>query len=204
MSLKVRIDRASAKWKNAFPRMNAKMEEAALRAFRKAEKPAAFRARKFETTIILADDKTIRALNRDYRGKDKPTNVLSFPQFSLAPPSPALRERAGVRVSGRKSKSRVVERHPHPNPLPQGGRGNIPLGDIVLAYETIRRECRIQKKTPENHAIHLVVHGLLHLLGYDHMRLKDAKIMECLECDILAGLGYNDPYHETETTRVGA
>jgi len=66
----------------------------------------------------------------------------------------------------------------------------------VLASQTIRRECVEQDKTLENHVIHLIVHGTLHLLGYDHMRASDAKAMEKLECDILAVLGYADPYNE--------
>jgi probable rRNA maturation factor len=72
----------------------------------------------------------------------------------------------------------------------------IPLGDIVLAFQTIRRECLMQDKTLENHVIHLIVHGTLHLLGYDHMRSREAEAMEKLECDILAALGYPDPYDE--------
>ncbi len=105
-----------------------------------------------EITVVLADDAFVRGLNRDYRGKDKPTNVLSFP-------------------------------------------GDIPhLGDIVLARETIEREAKEQGKTFRDHAAHLLVHGTLHLLGYDHMKAKEAEIMEALEIKILNKLAISNPY----------
>ena len=78
---------------------------------------------------------------------------------------------------------------------------DIYLGDIVLAFETLKRECKRDKKTLEQHTIHLVVHGVLHLLGYDHMTAKDAKNMEKLECDILSVLGYPDPYHDKRSQK---
>jgi probable rRNA maturation factor len=104
-------------------------------------------------TILLADNKRLRALNRDFRGKDKPTNVLSFP-------------------SDEKSY----------------------CGDIALAYGVTHAEAMAAKKNFADHAAHLVVHGVLHLAGYDHERLKDAKVMEPLEVKILNRLGVADPY----------
>jgi len=174
--LSIHIETASVRWKNSFPRMKDKIARAAQTAFDGAKKPAAFSRRAFEVSIILTTDARIRVLNRDYLGKDKPTNVLSFPQFTFAP--------------------RFV--------LDSREKGILPLGDVVLAHETIKRECRAQGKSMEAHVTHLVVHGILHLLGYDHMRLKDAKNMEKLECDILAGLGYADPYHDAKTKSGGA
>lgn len=168
----VHLDTASDKWKRAFPRMNALIEEAALATFKAAKKPVPFSHRKFDISIILTDDKTIKALNHDYRGMNKPTNVLSFPQINL-------------------QKFKKAELDFFPPKMP------IPLGDVILSYQTIARETKEQDKTLKNHTIHLVVHGVLHLLGYDHMRPKDAKIMEKLECDILADLGYPDPYNES-------
>jgi probable rRNA maturation factor len=169
--LTVNIDVASAKWKNAFPRLKPKIEKAAAAAL----KGAGLKKGKYEINLLLATDARIKTLNRDWRGMDKPTNVLSFPQFALLPPrSPRSgRERIGTR-----------------------GRGSVALGDVILAIETIKRECRLERKALENHTIHLVVHGVLHLLGYDHMHEKDAKSMEKLECDILGSLGYPDPYHD--------
>lgn len=110
-----------------------------------------------ELAIVLTDDSTIRLLNRDWRGVDAPTNVLSFPA-----------SRAG---------------------------GATPfIGDIVLAYETIAREARAERKPFAHHIAHLAVHGFLHLLGYDHLRKKDAEEMEQLERDILRRLRIPDPY----------
>ncbi len=169
MRLAVTIDRAGARWNRAFPRMEDKIEQATACAFLHAKKPAAFKDRRFEIAVLLSDDKSVRALNRDYRGKDKPTNVLSFPQ---------------LRIKGVRARDLDIF------PL----RQHVPLGDVVLGFETIRREAREQGKPLEEHVIHLVVHGTLHLLGYDHMEAKDAKKMESLECDILASLGYPDPY----------
>lgn len=166
IQLKVDVDAASKKWARAFPKMNAKIEQAAAIAFTMAKKPAAFKKRSFDITITLTSDATIRKLNRDYRGKDKPTNVLSFPQLDLS------------------SKQKFVAIPGVP----------IPLGDVVLAFETVKRECKGQDKNIENHTLHLVVHGVLHLLGYDHMNSKDATAMENLERNILDAMGYTDPY----------
>lgn len=106
-----------------------------------------------EISIALADDATVRNLNRDYRAKDKPTNVLSFPA-------------------------------PH-GPL---------LGDVVIAYETLQREAVEEGVAPRDHLVLLTVHGLLHLLGYDHLTEPEAVEMESIETAVLAGLGINDPH----------
>ncbi len=117
--------------------------------FRRYDKKAVF-----EIAIVLADDEFVKDLNSQYRGKNKPTNVLSFPASPMTPE----------------------------------------LGDIVLAIETIEKEAREQKKTFRNHATHLLVHGFLHLLGYDHMEEKQADIMEKMEIKILEKLGITNPY----------
>lgn len=110
--------------------------------------------------LLLSDDAAVRAMNRAWRGQDKPTNVLSFP----APPQPLLPG---------------CPRH---------------LGDVALAYETVAREATAEGKSLADHASHLVVHGLLHLLGHDHEREADAVAMEREEAAILASLGIPDPY----------
>jgi probable rRNA maturation factor len=110
-----------------------------------------------ELAIVLTDDSTIRQLNRDWRGVDAPTNVLSFP-------------------AGR------------------AGSATPFIGDIVLAYETIAAEAHAERKPFAHHIAHLAVHGFLHLLGYDHVRKKDAEEMEQLERDILRRLRIPDPY----------
>lgn len=114
-----------------------------------------------EVTVMLTDDKSIRTLNRQWRGKDKPTNVLSFP----APEQPGL-------------------------------EGPRHLGDIALAYETLVREAEEESKPLADHFAHLVVHGVLHLLGYDHETDEEADVMEALEVKALAGLGIADPYRD--------
>lgn len=116
-----------------------------------------------ELTVTLSHDSKIKILNKHYRSKDKPTNVLSFPMFD-----------------------RLFD-------IPTGA-GQVPIGDIIIAFETIKRESIEQNKTLSDHFTHMLVHGFLHLLGYDHMNDKDAKSMESLEIKILKKLGINNPY----------
>jgi probable rRNA maturation factor len=105
--------------------------------------------------LLLADDQALRRLNRRFRGKDAPTNVLSFP----------------------------AARH-----------GAAHLGDIAAAFETCDREARAAGVAFEDRAAHLIVHGLLHLVGHDHVRDDEAERMERLETEILAAMGIADPY----------
>lgn len=112
-----------------------------------------------EVSIVLCDDAFIRDLNRQWRGLDKPTNVLSFP-------------------SGGDPASALI------------------LGDIAIAFETARREARDAGKTLRDHVAHLLAHGFLHLIGYDHVEDAEAQEMEALERDSLATLGIDDPYRE--------
>ena len=84
MKLHIHTDIACARWRKAFPRLKEKMEQAASLAFLKAKKPVAFKKRHFDIGLILTNDRTVKTLNRDYRGQDKPTNVLSFPQFDFS------------------------------------------------------------------------------------------------------------------------
>jgi probable rRNA maturation factor len=115
--------------------------------------------------ITLGDDDAQRVLNRTWRGKDAPTNVLAFPAAD-----PAMRLPAGAPLL---------------------------LGDVVLAFETVRREAAEQNKPLADHLRHLVVHGVLHLLGCDHARAADAAKMEAREIAILAELGVPNPYRDT-------
>jgi probable rRNA maturation factor len=110
--------------------------------------------------LLFTSDEAVQALNLQWRGMDRPTNVLSFPAAAMA--------------------------------LPDGEE--VPLGDIALAHGTIAREASEQGKTLPHHTTHLIVHGILHLLGHDHESDADADIMENLERDILATLGIGDPY----------
>jgi len=113
-----------------------------------------------ELSILFSDDEHIRVLNAQWRGKDKATNVLSFPAF----------------------------------PVAKGGAVPPMLGDIALARETIEREAELDSKPFDHHLTHLVVHGALHLLGYDHETEADAEEMEAAERRILARLAIADPY----------
>ncbi|HTV70010.1 MAG TPA: rRNA maturation RNase YbeY [Rhizobiaceae bacterium] len=113
-----------------------------------------------ELSLVFSDDAAIRKLNAGWRGKDKPTNVLSFPAFSW---------RRG-------------------DPLPPM------LGDIAIAAETVRKEADLEGKPFEHHLTHLIVHGFLHLLGYDHETNGEAEEMEGVERRILAALAIPDPY----------
>jgi probable rRNA maturation factor len=123
--------------------------------------------------IMGCDDARIAELNGAFRGKGKPTNVLSWPAEERAPDthggSPA-------------------------NPKPGTATDPVELGDIALAYETCQAEAADQQKSASDHVTHLIVHGMLHLLGYDHMHAEDARLMESLEVRILAPLGISDPY----------
>ncbi|MBX9796688.1 rRNA maturation RNase YbeY [Sphingomonas sp.] len=131
---------------------------------------AAFRAAAatVEISLRLTDDAEVQALNRDYRGKDKPTNVLSFPM--LAPEEVA--------------------------DLSLEGAGELLLGDIVLAHQTCAAEAAEKGIGLADHATHLIVHGTLHLLGYDHIDDSDAEAMEQLERDVLRALGLHNPYED--------
>jgi probable rRNA maturation factor len=120
-------------------------------------------ARPAEAAVALSTDAEVQVLNRTYRGKDSPTNVLSFPAA----------------------------------PMPGGTTANDaarPLGDIILALETLRTEAAEQGIPPLHHLQHLVIHGVLHLLGYDHETDAEAKAMEAIETAVLARLGIPDPY----------
>lgn len=152
-----------------------------------------------ELSVVLADDATVQELNRTYRGKDKPTNVLSFaihaddldgddPGLDAAPDG----EDAGdfdADGPGFDEESVSATRFPS-----QDGPVPVLLGDVILAFETVRREAAEQGKPLADHFTHLVIHGVLHLLGYDHIEDDEAEAMERLETRILAGVGIADPY----------
>ena len=121
--------------------------------------------RPVEVSLVLADDRTVHELNRRWRGRNKPTNVLSFPALDRRETGPRLPARA-----------------------------SLPLGDVVIASGVTASEARTQGKSVGAHLAHLVVHGVLHLLGHDHEQDAEAERMEAMEVDILRRLGIADPY----------
>ncbi len=120
-----------------------------------------------EVSVLVAGDEFVRNLNADYRGKDSATNVLSFPQ--------------DVTLVELQDDLQAMPLSPH-------------LGDIVISLDTVRREAKAQGLALEDHLSHLVIHGFLHLLGYDHQSANDAAEMEALETRLLDRLGIADPY----------
>lgn len=118
-----------------------------------------------EVSLLFCDDARVRELNRDFRGQDKSTNVLSFPT---------------------------------PDPLETAPF----IGDIAVAYETVAREAREQSKSLDQHSRHMIVHGFLHLLGYNHEDEGEAEAMEALEVRVLSRLGVDNPYREDEVKKV--
>jgi len=151
-----------ARWRERLPdveRLCRETARAALAGAGGAPRPA-------ELSIVLGDDALIHALNRQWRGQDKPTNVLSFPVVPAALPPDAPRL----------------------------------LGDVVLAFETLAAEAAAQGKPLAHHLRHLIVHGVLHLVGFDHEAAGEAERMEALEVAVLSALGVPDPYRVTEAS----
>lgn len=138
-------------------------------------------------TVLLASDDRLRDLNRDFRAKDKPTNVLSFPNGRTAGRSCVATAYA---TATRSKKLRVR----YAGAIELLADAPDYLGDIAIAYGVTRREAEESGKRFADHACHLVVHGVLHLAGYDHERPADARVMEPLEVKILGRLGIADPY----------
>ncbi len=130
-----------------------------------------------ELSIVLANNEFIQALNRTHRGKDKPTNVLSFPNLEEV----------------QKSLETQTDTSPP-----------LSLGDVVLALETLEIESLQQNKTLVHHVSHLLVHGILHLLGFDHQTQNQADEMETLEIEILNNHGIKNPYDLTNQTQEDA
>jgi probable rRNA maturation factor len=153
-----------AVWRRELPGIARLVRETARRALSVADAECGAA----EVSLVLSDDAAVRTLNARWRGKDAPTNVLSFPaDGNRAPGVPRL------------------------------------LGDVVLAFETVAREAAAQNKPLAHHVRHLIVHGVLHLLGHDHDRERDAKRMETLERRILKGFGVPDPYRAESAVENG-
>ena len=143
---------------------------AAVKTLTSAIMPKFAYSKALEISIVLANDDLVQVLNREYRDKDKPTNVLTF-----------------ASMDGEDFEEQLLV-----EPLN--------LGDVILSYQTIDREAQEQGKFILDHMKHLIVHGVLHLLGYDHQNDEEATDMETLEIRILEQLGVQNPYTETSFT----
>ena len=163
MALKVAV-REEHGWKAAFPDYKKTVSTAAKAAF-KAGVTDAFPVKNTEISFLLTDDETVRSLNKNYRQKDMPTNVLSFAALD------------GEDVDFQEDEDDCFL-----------------LGDIVIALQTVQREAESAGVPFEAHLTHLAVHGVLHLLGFDHMQDGDAEEMESLEIKVLQSLGFDNPY----------
>lgn len=158
------------RWRAALPDAEDRLSRTAAAVLRHMTSHAGKgRPRSIEVSFLLTDDAEMQELNAAYRGQSKPTNVLSFPTL------PAEQAR-GALVSSPDDAFPVL------------------LGDIALGFETVAREAEEQRKSLADHAAHLVVHGMLHLFGYEHEADREAEEMEALERSILAGLDISDPY----------
>lgn len=161
LKLEVDVVRHGEAWVTAEV-TDAMLEGAARSAFLAAPPP---KQGTYAVTIVLTDDEEMQELNRTWRGKDAPTNVLSFP-LEEEVSEPGL------------------------------------LGDVVLAYETTLKEAREANLALADHVSHLVVHGVLHLVGFDHEEDEEAERMENLERTALASIGIADPYADEGEARV--
>ncbi len=148
-NVEINITRLSGDWSKSITGYKRKIEKWCMAAI---AKNTSLKKKDVSLSVVLADDHFVHDLNHTYRGKNKPTNVLSFK-----------------------------------------GEGQE-LGDIILAYETVKKEAKAQGKSFTAHTAHLVVHGVLHVFGHDHENEKEAKVMEKEEVAILAKLGFTSPY----------
>lgn len=151
-------------WEKDIPGLARKTKQWIKAAYRAAKMPV-----DAELSVLFANDAMVRRLNREFRGKDKPTNVLSFSNFDAKTLRRLLRQKI---------------------------KGMLPLGDIVLSHQTMKREAKDQGKTLSDHTAHLAIHGALHLLDYKHDSKREEKRMERLETKILQGFRIADPYRD--------
>ena len=165
-------------WQAALPELGGTAEAAA----RAALEGAGLAPEAHAIVLLACDDARIAQLNADFRGREAPTNVLSWPAFDLSPAAPGA----------------------PPQAPPSGGPGpRLPLGDVAISLETAAREAEERGISLKSHAAHLILHGCLHLLGYDHETEEDAARMEGIETRVLAGLGISNPYLFVEPDAAG-
>lgn len=157
-SIDIQINITSDNWKPFLKSNPSIIKKTVQQAFASIENSLP-KTKTIELSLLFCDDSEMQTLNKQYRGNNKPTNVLSFPQADII------------------------------------GNDIATIGDIILSYDTIRQEAIDQEKALIDHVQHLLVHGILHLLGHDHVKNKDAIKMEKLEVEILKKLGVKNPYN---------
>jgi probable rRNA maturation factor len=150
------------------------LESLSERAVAATLREAGLDPEEWDVVVMGCDDARIAALNAGFRGKAAPTNVLSWPS-----------EERGADIDGA---------------VPSAPEGDPELGDIAISFDTCLSEAETGGKPLADHAIHLIVHGTLHLLGYDHVREGDGDLMEAVEIAILGKLGVPDPYNGSGIT----
>ncbi len=161
---------ASAVWQEQFPEYGERIAACFEQILEHVPEAQNFeRFTHLELSILLGEDQDIRQLNKNYRDKEQATNVLSFPSLSQDEIDLSLKQDSEIPVT---------------------------LGDIIFAFETIKSEALDQGKSFSDHFCHLCLHGMLHLLGYDHMEDVQAEEMEALEKNLLSKLSIDDPYQD--------
>ncbi len=163
--LEIAVSVPCSAWTKALPTASKLGRQAIFAAIKASQSKIASRAAATEVSLVLADDALSQALNRDYRGHDRPTNVLSF-----------------AFADGEDGSSR------QPNGIP------VLLGDVIIAFETAAAEAGDKGGNLADHFCHLVVHGMLHLLGSDHQTDAQSERMQRVEAQALLSLGIADPY----------
>lgn len=163
-SLEIDVTVSDPDWTTSFLDVEKLAGSAMKLTLRMAVLPQKIKERDIEASVVLANDDLIQILNREYRKKDAPTNVLTFASLDSNDPIPA--------------------------------NAPYPIGDVILSFQTIDREAREQGKFFKDHFLHMVVHGTLHLLGYDHETEDEANSMESLEIRILEKMNIQNPYME--------
>ena len=167
-NISIEFEIEAESWKSIFG-LQSLVEEVSLEVFQNCKNIVVLsEVAEIEVFFLFTDDQKSRHLNKSFRGLDKPTNVLSFPS---------------------ETKDSIVERLND-----RQNRRDIILGDVVLSYGVVMEEAEMQQKDINHHVSHLIVHGLLHLLGFDHILDSEADEMEQMEISILSGLGISNPY----------
>lgn len=171
----VEVNISDDRWLERLPGLEALARETARDAFLAGCGSMGVGAAAVEISLTFANDQIVRELNAEHRELDRPTNVLSFP--AVPPENVKQTIEAFCSAAGN-----------------GGAAPELLLGDVILALETIMREAEEQRKRPADHVAHLVAHGVLHLLGFDHCREDEATRMERIEVRIMENLGIGDPY----------